>query len=398
MDSAHSKTHRAQPDVLEFYGPRVGPAGDFARPPSKAAQESPCSTRKNRPLLKTLRFYCPALVSFPVLDNNSHHFLVATSEAEQILGAQAFCRSAMSKHMDASLRALCFFYRNPPPGSGVRPQPYKEIAKLIRRPRMPAGTIRSAVKRFLAVRRVRGRKEGWRKTTPAEDAKILAAFRKVRKPLGSLVEKNDVWKALPLALREKVSARTVSRRLRDKGYVMEEKLTGDDHGEQWRKRRLRFCKTHQRKTPRQWMSCVQAVADFRYFVYYPSGMKARRARKSAPRTIMSRHEKKTRPFLKPRKAIFKRSEYKRAQKAKVFGLTTSTGASLICHVPTKFCAADWVKLIRRRVGPFMREQFPDRRMSTIFARRREGHAHKRGEGGNEAGRLAPAPELACRIS
>ena len=150
MDSAHSKTHRAQPDVLEFYGPRVGPAGDFARPPSKAAQESPCSTRKNRPLLKTLRFYCPALVSFPVLDNNSHHFLVATSEAEQILGAQAFCRSAMSKHMDASLRALCFFYRNPPPGSGVRPQPYKEIAKLIRRPRMPAGTIRSAVKRFLA--------------------------------------------------------------------------------------------------------------------------------------------------------------------------------------------------------------------------------------------------------
>ena len=44
----------------------------------------------------------------------------------------------------------------------MRPQPYKEIAKLIRRPRMPAGTIRSAVKRFLAARRVRGRKEGWR--------------------------------------------------------------------------------------------------------------------------------------------------------------------------------------------------------------------------------------------
>ena len=128
----------------------------------------------------------------------------------------------------------------------MRPQPYKEIAKLIGRPRMPAGTIRSAVKRFLVARRVRGRKEGWRKTTPAENAKILAAFRKVRKPLGSLVEKNDVWKALPLALREKVSARTVSRRLRDKGYVMEEKLTGDDHGEQWRKRRLR--RRHRRPT------------------------------------------------------------------------------------------------------------------------------------------------------
>ena len=85
----------------------------------------------------------------------------------------------------------------------MRPQPYKEIAKLIRRPRMPAGTIRSAVKRFLAVRRVRGRKEGWRKTTPAEDAKILAAFRKVRKPLGSLVEKNDVSRNVAVVSRRR---------------------------------------------------------------------------------------------------------------------------------------------------------------------------------------------------
>ena len=108
----------------------------------------------------------------------------------------------MSKHMEASLRALCFFYRNPPAGSGVRPQPYKKIAKLIRRPHMSTRTIKTVVHRFLAARKVRGRKEGWRKTTPAEDAQIFAAFQKVRKPLGSLVEKNDVWKALPLALRE----------------------------------------------------------------------------------------------------------------------------------------------------------------------------------------------------
>ena len=178
--------------------------------------------------------------------------------AEEVGHAQGLRRSAaaMSKHMEASLRALCFFYRNPPAGSGVRPQPYKKIAKLIRRPHMSTRTIKTVVHRFLAARKVRGRKEGWRKTTPAEDAQIFAAFQKVRKPLGSLVEKNAVWKSLPLALREKVSARTVARRLCEKGYSMTEKLTGDDHGEQWRKRRLRFCKAHQRKTPRQWMSCA----------------------------------------------------------------------------------------------------------------------------------------------
>ena len=82
------------------------------------------------------------------------------------------------------MQALCYFYRHPPVGSGVRPQPYSEIAKLIKRPHMPVGTIRQSVRRFMASRKVRGRKADWRKTTSAEDATILAAFRKVRKPLG----------------------------------------------------------------------------------------------------------------------------------------------------------------------------------------------------------------------
>ena len=83
-------------------------------------------------------------------------------------------RAAMSQQMDASLQALCYFYRHPPDGAGVRPQPYSAIAKLIRRPQMPAGTIRQSVRNFMAARKVRGRKEGWRKTTPAEDTKIFA--------------------------------------------------------------------------------------------------------------------------------------------------------------------------------------------------------------------------------
>lgn len=154
--------------------------------------------------------------------------------------------------------------------------------------------------------------------------------------------------------------------MREKGYMMQEKLAGDDQGEQWRLRRLHFSKGHVGKTAKQWEGKVQAVADFRFFVYYPTNMKARHKRKSAPRTIMHQREKKKAAFLKPRRSIFKRSEYKRAQKAKVFGLTTSTGASLVCHVPAKPRAADWVKLVKKRVAPFMQQAFPNRKMCSIL--------------------------------
>ena len=201
----------------------------------------------------------------------------------------------MSEHMAPAKQARCYFYRNPPASSGVRPQPHKDIPELIQLPQTPVGTIKTVVKRFHLPRQARGRKPGWRKTTPAEDANILACFQKVRRPLGSLVESRDVWKALPATLRDKVTARTVANRLREKGYTMKDKLAGDDHGEQWRKQRLQFCRVHQRRAAPQWARYVQGVADFRYFVYYPRGMKARHARKSAPRTIMHHREKKRRP-------------------------------------------------------------------------------------------------------
>ena len=122
----------------------------------------------------------------------------------------------MTKHMGAAQQALCSFYRNPPASSGVKPQPYKEIAKLIQQPRTSVRTIQKVVQKFHRVRKVRGRQPGWRKTTAAEDAKILACSRKIRCPLGSLVESLDVWKALPATLRDKVTARTVANRLREK--------------------------------------------------------------------------------------------------------------------------------------------------------------------------------------
>lgn len=272
----------------------------------------------------------------------------------------------VSKQMEPATQALCFFYRNPPPASGVKPQPFKAIPQLVNQPHLTIGRVKMAVKRFGKARATRGRKLGWRKTTAAEGQSILSTFYRVRRPLGSLVEARDVWKALRPELRSKISVRTVSNRLRDKGYKMEEKLAGDDKGAAWRKRRVSFCSSHKSKTRAQWVKSVQAVADFRYFKYYPKGMKARHARKSKPRTIMRKDEKAKHHFMRPRRAIFKRSEYKRAQTVKVFGLTTSTGLQLVCHLPTRFDSQSWVKLVRRRVGLFMRRAFPTRRCSTIL--------------------------------
>ena len=258
------------------------------------------------------------------------------------------------KHMGPAMQALCFFYRNPPPESGVSPRPYSEIPKLIKQPRMKISRVKMAVNRFLQEKEMRGRKPGWRNTTVAEDKAILACFHRVRKPLGILVEAPDVWKGLKPALRQKVCIRTVANRLRQMGYKMENKLAGDDKGELWRRKRVKFCQTHMSKTATQWARHVQAVADFRYFTYCPQEMKSRHARKSAPRTIMHKREKNKMVVMKPKRTIFKRSEYKRAQKAKVFGLTTSNGRTFICHVPLRFDSRGWVGLVRRKVGAFLK--------------------------------------------
>ena len=53
---------------------------------------------------------------------------------------------------------------------------------------MGISRVKMAVRRFHLKRQARGGKVGWRKTTPADDATILACFKKVRQPVGSLVE------------------------------------------------------------------------------------------------------------------------------------------------------------------------------------------------------------------
>ena len=95
---------------------------------------------------------------------------------------------------------------------------------------MKVDRIKKVVKRFHLTKKARGRKPGWCKTTQAEHSTSLACFKKVRQPLGSLVESSDVWRALPLALRHKITKRTAASRLLDSGYKIQAKV--DAH---WRR-------------------------------------------------------------------------------------------------------------------------------------------------------------------
>jgi len=99
--------------------------------------------------------------------------------------------------------------RNPPKKSGMTPAPYK-IPTLIGRPDLAMKLVEKCVQRFKMERTSRGRKNGWRKTTPRQDAQMVSAFHRARKPLGSLCEARDVWKDCSRSVRDKVDSSSSS--------------------------------------------------------------------------------------------------------------------------------------------------------------------------------------------
>ena len=147
---------------------------------------------------------------------------------------------------------------------------------------------------------------------------------------------------------------------------MDEKLTGDDKGVEWRKTRVKCCEKHKKWTEAMWSNRVQGVGDFRCFTFFPNRFKRRQSVKSCPRTIMTKKEKTKSPFLKPKYHIFKRSEYKQCSKAKVFGLTTSNGRSLVVPCPLHPTSPEWIKILKDRVAPFLADCFPERASYTLL--------------------------------
>jgi len=53
-------------------------------------------------------------------------------------------------------------------------------------------------------------------------------------------------------------------------------------------------------------------------------------------------------------------------KAKVFGVTTSTGKVFTCSVPAHPTAKDWIRVVETRLGPFMQAEYPNRTWKTLL--------------------------------
>ena len=80
---------------------------------------------------------------------------------------------------------------------------------------------------------------------------------------------------------------------------------------------------------------------------------------------MKSSEKFKPEFVRP-KRWFKTSEYKKTEKQKVFGCTTSTGESLAFLCPMPLTTEIWAGLVKTKLGPFLKRQFPGRASSQIL--------------------------------
>ena len=267
----------------------------------------------------------------------------------------------MPEQMDPATKALCYFYRNPPAGSGVQPVPFDTIADMLG---FSKSAVWEAAKTFRNRKAKRGRKVGWRKTTQAEDKIILQTFHKSRPP-GHGVTARDIASNLPRGVAGKVCRRTLRRRLAEKGFTPQRKLDKHDLGTALRKKRLDFCRGHLWRSGAAWQEHVQACGDLKDYTWFPRQLKPRFSRINAPWTYMSQSEKHKPAFLRPKKP-FTRKDYKKSKKGKVFGLTTSHGAKFLAHVPVPFTSRAFAALLRRRLGPFLQRAFPGRERFRIL--------------------------------
>ena len=73
---------------------------------------------------------------------------------------------------------------------------------------------------------------------------------------------------------------------------------------------------------------------------------------------MNKTEKKTGPFLRP-KRWFPKSEYIKVKKQWVFGLTTSNGKSIQFLVSKPRSAEQWAGDVKKKLVPFLKRAFPN---------------------------------------
>ena len=128
---------------------------------------------------------------------------------------------------------------------------------------------------------------------------------------------------------------------------------------------MAFARKHAGRSSAQWGDYLQAVGDVKEFTFYPRELRPKFKQLRAPWTYMRAEEKFKPAFVRP-KRWFKRSDYKRVLKQKVFGMTTSTGKALAVLLPKPFTAAKWVAILRTRVHPFLQKEFPRKQQYRIL--------------------------------
>ena len=186
---------------------------------------------------------------------------------------------------------------------------------------------------------------------------MLKTFHKKRPP-GHGIDSRIVHDGLPAKLRRKIGRRTVRRRLAEKGYKPEQKVEKNDPNKTLRDRRLAFCRAHRHRTGANWCNFIQACGDAHEHRYYPRSLKPRFDRYKAAWTYMKKDEKYKAPFLRP-KRWFARKDWSLTRPFRVLGFTTSNGKCFACPAPD-WTSEGFARLIRQKVGPFLRRAFPGR--------------------------------------
>ena len=272
---------------------------------------------------------------------------------------------ASKAQMDLPNKAICYAMRNPSDGSPK--MKYKDLAKMVRKTdgtKPTIGAMCDAAKHFKFEKGQRGRPRGSKKTTKAEDKIVVNTFHAIRPP-GHGVTSRTLHKSLPQKVKKKISPRTCRRRLADKGYKPEKKLSKSDPGTKGLARRMKFGRLYKDRTAQMWKNKLHGVADLKEFTFYPKDLRATFAKLRAPWTYMTKTEKKLPAFQRP-KRWFPKKEYQKTKKQKVFGLTTSNGKSLEFLVPTPWNAEVWAGLVRTKLAPFLKKSFPNRNTFEIL--------------------------------
>ena len=114
-----------------------------------------------------------------------------------------------------------------------------------------------------------------------------------------------------------------------------------------------------------WKSECQGVGDIKEFTYYPKELHSKFTKLRAPWTYMTKTEKKLPAFQRPKK-WFKKQDWMKVKKQKVFSLTTSNGKSVSFLIPSPWNAEVWAGLLRTKLAPFLKKAFPNKTSFVIL--------------------------------